>query len=303
MNNTILITGGTGLIGSRLSYLLREQGYGVRHLSRRRNTSAEFPAYRWDIDQNYIDPDAIDSKVSTIVHLAGASIADCRWTTSRKAELLSSRTRGIALLSTYLREQPQHQVRTFIGGSATGYYGNSGDRPMTENDPPADDSFLSQTTQAWEQAYAPLDQVRRVVLRIGVVLSAAGGALPQMALAARWGLATYFGKGRQYVPWIHIDDLCALLLYVIANPAVEGTYNAVAPQAITNAELMHILAQTLSGRAWNVPIPAAVLRLGMGEMADVVLHGCRATSDKICQAGFVFLYPELREAVRNLFVV
>lgn len=302
MPHSVLITGGTGLIGSYLSPLLRDKGYTVRHLSRRRNLNAEFPAYSWDIAREQIDPDAIDDSVQTIIHLAGAGIADRRWSTSRKADIVGSRVASTALLARYLQQTPK-AVRIFIGGSATGYYGNSGDRLMSETDSPADDSFLSHTTRQWEQAYAQLllaPSLRSVVLRTGVVLAREGGALPQMSMSAQWGIAAYFGTGEQYIPWIHIADMCQLLLHAIETETMQGVYNAVAPQAATNKVFMQALAQTFCHRSLSIPVPAFALRAAMGEMADVVLHGCCASADKVLQAGFAFLYPDLSTALASL---
>jgi uncharacterized protein (TIGR01777 family) len=300
--HSILITGGTGLIGMHLSRTLQNKGYAVRHLSRKRQLNAEFPAYSWQIESEYIDPDAFDDSVKTIIHLAGTSISQ-RWTSQQKNEIVESRVKSTNLLTDYLQNQ-LHSVTTFIGGSATGYYGNSGGESKSETDLPADHSFLSTTTQLWENAYLPLQtvaQLRSVLLRIGVVLTSEGGALPEMAKATRWGIAAYLGNGKQYMPWIHIDDLCNLFLFAIENPHLQGIYNAVAPQPIRHKLFMQTLARHLSGYAWAIPVPALALRATMGEMADIVLHGCRANSQKIEQAGFQFLYPDLDNALKNIY--
>lgn len=294
MSHTVLITGGSGLIGTHLSRLLQANGYQVRHLSRRRAINAEFPTYSWQIEQNTIDHDAIDKSVETIIHLAGAGIGDKRWTPKRKADIVHSRTASTQLLIKYLQNQP-NCVQTFIGGSAIGYYGNSGNNIVSETDLPSDHSFLSSTTQQWENAYQPLlanTNLRSVILRIGIVLAKNGGALPKMAIASRWGIAAYFGNGKQYMSWICIDDLCRLFLYAIKNQHIQGTYNAVATQVLNNKTFMQLLAQYLSKNStWAVPVPSWLLRATMGEMADVVLHGCHASNAKIIATGFQFQSP------------
>ena len=295
----ILITGGTGLVGSRLTALLLGKGYEVRHLSRRENPTADVPTYRWDVGAKYIDPKALEG-VDAIIHLAGAGIADARWTKKRKATIMSSRVDSTALLYKYLSEK-SNQVKTFVAASAIGFYGDSGDEMVDENSA-ASDCFLGRVSQAWEaQSLKMVDLDKRTtVLRIGIVLAEEGGALPKMAMPIRFGVNSYFGDGQQLYSWIHIDDLCQMFVFALENEAIDGIYNAVTDVA-TNKDLVQKLAKAMDKKALLVPTPAAVLRLGMGEMSAIVLNSNRTSSAKIRTAGFAFRYEGLEEALGEIF--
>ncbi|MEM8908281.1 MAG: TIGR01777 family oxidoreductase, partial [Bacteroidota bacterium] len=203
---TILIAGGSGLIGQRLSELLAQKNYHVIHLSRRENLKARFPAYAWDLSANYIDPKAIE-QADYVINLAGAGIADRPWTKKRKKLIIDSRVQSNQLLAKTI--QAAGKAKAFIAAAAIGYYGNSGENWVDEESPSPDHGFLTESCQIWEQTLHEIaDQVpRMVIIRIGIVLSTLGGAMEKMLLSFKVRVGTYFGDGRQYYSWIHIDDL------------------------------------------------------------------------------------------------
>ena len=300
----VLITGATGLVGSRLTELLIEQGHTVKHLVRNPKSEGSISSYKWDVEKGTIDVAAFDN-TDAIVHLAGAGIAEHRWTPQYRRQIIDSRIQSTTLLIKSLRNSLQHRVSTFVGASAVGFYGNRGNQVLAETAPPQENDFLSHTTQLWEQSYLPLSLelgMRTCVLRIGIVLSTKGGALPKTDLPIRLGApGVYFGTGQQFYSWIHIDDLCRLFIATIENPSMDGVYNAVAPQPVTNKEFTHAIARALDKWDIALPLPEWTLRLGMGQMADVVLHSANASSSKVEKTGFNFLYPDLLEALKNLY--
>ena len=296
---TILIAGGTGLIGKRLSLLLEAAGHTVRHLSRKAQPDAHFPAFSWNPDLGEIDARALEG-VQAIINLAGAGIADKPWTNGRKETIISSRVRSTLLLRDALLKHPSKSI-TYISGAAIGFYGDRGAEWLDENTLPGN-GFLSESCMAWENAIKEVAAtgVRTVVFRIGLVLSTKGGALPKLLLPLQFGLAPYFGKGTQWYSWIHIDDLCRMFQFAMDQPAMSGIYNACAPHPVPNKAFMHHLSKAYEKTSWIFSTPAPVLRLILGEMADTVLYSSRVSTEKIIQAGFHFTHPVLEEAVRNL---
>jgi uncharacterized protein len=295
----ILVTGATGLIGSRLLPMFRERGHDVAHIGRQK-TETEHAGFIWDIQKHYLDPRALEN-VDTIIHLAGAGIADKPWTEARKREILESRTHSTRLLFQELKKR-NHQVKTFVAASAIGYYGfESGERMLTETDPPGND-FLADVVRKWE---AEVDQietlgVRVVKVRIGIVLSNDGGALKEMAKPVRFSVGAPLGKGTQGISWIHIDDLCRIFVHVVENSELTGAFNGAGPYPVTNRELTEAIAKTLGKRILLPPVPAFVMRLLLGEMADLVLKGSRVSSQKIQDTGFRFQFNTLESALSDL---
>jgi hypothetical protein len=296
---TILITGGTGLVGRRLSERLLERGYTVLHVGRKRNLDKKpFPCYAWDDLRNGAVP-----QVDGVVHLAGAGIADGRWTASRRREIIASRVDTLGLLCDALAKLPEAQrPQVVVSASATGIYGDSGERPCPESATAPHDNFMTETCRLWEAAAQPIQAlgIRLVTPRIGIVLTPQGGALAKMLPSYQFRLGAYFGNGQQWYPWIHLDDLCDLLIFVIETPEAKGVYNATAPHPERNITLAREIPVALGKRALVLPVPRFALRLALGQMADVVLLSCRADSSKIQQAGFQFSYPRLPEALRAL---
>jgi len=298
---SILITGGSGLVGSALTDLLLQKGYQVSHLGRS-PSSGKVKCYRWSVSEKYIDPKALEG-VDAVIHLAGASVAEKRWTPQRKKEILESRTRSSELLFEALRNTP-NKVKLVIGATAIGYYGlNTSDEWCQEDRGPGTD-FLASVTKAWEEATLPIASLgkRLVQFRIGVVLTNRGGALMQMASPVKWGVGSPLGSGKQWVGWIHIDDLCRMFLFALENENIQGVYNAVAPNPVTNRELTKAIAVALHRPVWLPPVPEFALKIILGEMYEIVVSGARVSCDKIKAAGMQFSFSDAGLAVNNLLV-
>ena len=296
----ILITGGTGLVGMHLGRMLRDKGHQVSHLSRKENLQAEFPAYRWDIDEEFVDAKALQ-EADAIVHLAGASIVGKRWTAKQKQRILDSRVKSIRLLARQIQDSGA-SVQSFISASAVGYYGNTGELIVTEASPAGDSGFLVESCELWEQAVEDVAflGIRTVRMRIGIVLSVLDGALPKILLSFKANAGTWFGDGAQYYPWIHIDDVARMFVKAIEDNTIQGAYNATAPNPVTNKDFVKILAKALDKKALLVPTPAFAMRLAMGEMADTVLHGSRVIPQRMIEAGFEFKFEDIEAAFRDL---
>ena len=297
---TVLITGGTGLLGSRVSHLLKNKGYRIIHLSRKRNENATFPAYKWDIGDQYIEEGIIE-QADYIVHLAGAGIADGRWTASRKQLIIDSRVDSTNLIKAYL-EKTGHRPKAIIAAAAIGYYGDSGKDWVTEETPPGKKGFLSKSCIAWENALHTLDEIdtRNVRLRIGLVLSTKGGALEKMLPTYQVNTGTYFGDGSQYYSWIHIEDMARIIIAGIENKKMTGTYNAVAPNPVTNKQLAKDIGTAMDKTILLLPAPSFGLRLALGEMADAVLTGSRVSVEKLLHTGFEFNFKNVVPALKDL---
>ncbi len=301
MVKKILITGASGLVGKRLTELLLQKGYQVFHLGRS-NKGGSVPTFLWDVEKQVIDSAAL-ANVDTVIHLAGAGVADKRWTTDRKKEILESRTKSTALLFEVLKTE-EHHVTTFISASAVGYYGfGLSDEVFTEESKSGSD-FLAKVTRQWEEE---VDQIRllgiRVVkLRIGIVLSEKGGALTEMAKPIRLGVGSALGTGKQYLTWIHLDDLCEMFIKAAEDQLIHGPYNAVGSEWVTNLEMTKSIAKVLKKPLWLPPVPGFVLKMILGEMADMVLNGSKISAEKIQKAGFKFRFTKLDEALKDLLL-
>jgi uncharacterized protein len=296
---TILITGGTGLVGQRLSRVLKQKGFQVIHLSRKADLEATFPAYQWDINAGTIDKTALE-KADYIIHLAGAGVADGAWTKKRKQAIIDSRVKSAALIQNALKAMDK-KPKAVICASASGFYGNRGDIVLDES-ASIGKGFLAEVVEKWEAAnrgFADLG-IRTAMLRIGIVLSTKGGALEKMLPTYKVRVGTYFGDGSQYYSWIHIDDLCEMFAFAIQNKNVEGVYNAVAIKPVTNKYLAEAIGIILNAKAVLLPAPAFAMRLAMGEMADIVLEGVRLSPQKIIDTGFRFMYDDVEYALRDV---
>jgi uncharacterized protein (TIGR01777 family) len=297
----ILITGGTGLIGMHLGLRLQEKGYKVTLLSRSARSGALFPVIRWDPDLGKDITLALD-QADGIIHLAGAHIGAKRWTPKRKQQILDSRVKTGSLLFDAI-EQGRRKPTTFISASATGYYGAlTADRVFDER-APAHDDFLGHICLRWEESADRFKSlgIRTIKLRTGIVLSRQGGALPRLSLPVRLGVGAPLGSGKQYMPWIHMEDLCGIFIHALENPSMEGAYNAVAPEHATNLEFTTRLAGELKRPLWLPHIPAWFMKLLFGEMSVMLLEGSRVSSEKIREAGYQFQFPELSAALNHLF--
>jgi len=297
---TVLITGGTGLVGRHLCKELQKKGYGISVLSRVAKQSPGMHTYVWDYDKKEIEKGAVES-ADYIIHLAGESIGDHRWTARRKQLILDSRVKTGDLLFDQVKACKSH-LKAFISASATGYYGAvTSEKIFSETDLPFPD-FLGEICRQWEESADRFQQsgIRTVKIRTGVILTRQGGALARIKASVQMGLGSALGKGNQYFPWIHIDDLCGIYIKAIEDAQMIGAYNAVAPDHKTNTELMGILSKVLKKPFWPVHIPAIVLKGIFGRMSDILLKGSRVSSAKIREAGYHFLFPDLQDALTHL---
>lgn len=313
---TVLITGGTGMIGTALSRQLLQQGYDVIILSRNPiKTAAHYGASsqqnsfrpsgnifyaKWDIVGGKIDAQAI-SQADYIVHLAGEGVAKKRWTKKRKQEIKESRTKTSDLLYKCLSSQP-NKVKAIISASAIGYYGPDHGKPFTEEDPAASD-FLGSTCKAWEDSIESVKTLgkRLVKLRLGIALSNEGGALAEFKKPSRIGMAAILGTGNQAVSWIHIDDLCRAFIHAIETPEMEGVFNLAAPNVSNNRELTLGIAKAMNGKFYfPFKVPTFVLKWMMGEMSIEVLKSTTVDSSKLQKTGFNFIFPTLSSALKHL---
>ena len=299
-NLSVLITGGSGLIGRYLTSALLAKGYKVSHLSRKTNQFGKVRVFRWDPDKGILDPQVFEG-VDYIVNLAGANIGEKRWTGARKREIENSRIDSAQLLYRVIKEN-KIPIKAFISASAVGYYGSiTSDKIFAENDPPADD-FLGTVCRKWEEAADHFSGigVRVVKLRTGVVMEKSDSALSKMMMTARFGFLVQTGNGRHYMPWIHITDLCNIYLKAIEDQEMNGAYNAVSPQHVTHKVFVETLAKVLGKTVFPVPVPGIILKAALGEMSDVVLKGSRVSAEKISKSGYAFLYPELEGALKEV---
>jgi uncharacterized protein len=303
MQGKILITGGSGMIGTALTHQLLEKGHQVNHLSRKpiEETNGNLQIFLWNIEDGYADPTSIRG-VTDIIHLAGENIGEKRWTAERRTKIISSRTESIRLIFKLLRENPDHQVRSIISASASGYYGDRGDEVLTEGSGPGK-GFLSETVIEWEEAVQEGKELglRVVMLRCGIVLNKDEGALPQLEKPMRAGFASALGTGKQWVPWIHIEDLAALYLFILTSEHLQGPFNACAPEQINNERLTQEVRKRLG---WSVPmpnVPAFLLKAALGKMSELVLASTRMSSYRIEAAGFTYRYPTVQQCLDELY--
>ncbi len=304
---TILITGGTGLVGKQLTQLFISKGYDVNILTRTipaKKAHQNIHYFLWDVTAGTIDSKAIET-ADHIVHLAGAGVADARWTKKRKQEIVDSRVQSCQLIVKALGTV-NNKVQSIISASAIGWYG--ADTPISLRDgfvetAPADTEFLGETCRLWESTMQPVLALnkRLVQLRIGIVLSNDGGALLEFKKPIKMGVAAILGSGHQVISWIHIADLCNLILFGIENNSMQGIYNAVAPETITNKALTLALAKKMRGDFFiPMHVPAFVLKIMLGEMSIEVLKSATVNSFKTQSTGFHYNYPTINLALDQL---
>lgn len=297
---TVLISGGSGLIGTHLAKKLRERGYNVAILSRNKKHNPEAIVYKWNPAAGTIEKEAI-LNADYIIHLAGENIFEGKWTNERKQAIIDSRVKTARLIFDKMIEY-NARPSAFISASAVGYYGAvTSEQIFSETDPPAND-FLGEVCRLWEEAADRFSTagIRTVKIRTSPALSHDGGVLSKMIVPVRFGLGAALGSGNQYFPWIHIDDLCGIYIKAIEDETMQGSFNAVAPEHVTNEQITQAIAHALKKPFWLPNIPSWFLKLIFGEKAIMMLNGSRVSSEKIGQAGFVFQYPELRSALNSL---
>lgn len=299
----ILITGATGLVGQALTELLLQNGIKINYLTTNKNKIQYQPNYQgfyWDPESGIIDENCLIG-VKAIIHLAGSTIAK-RWTTQYKQEIIESRVLSANLLYKTLKNNP-HQVKQFISASAIGIYPDSLQNWYTETFTNFSDSFLSNVVVKWEDSVNQMERLNIKVckLRIGLVLSLKGGALPQLVKPIRMGFGAPFGTGKQFQSWIHIHDLAKMFLFALKNN-LNGVYNAVAPNPISNKELVSNIAEALDSPLLLPNIPRFVMKLALGEMHTLLFESQNVSSNKITQLGFEFKYKTIHTALENLLL-
>ena len=295
---TILITGGTGLVGTHLSQLLTTKGYMVTHLSRN-PTQKDYKTFYWDIKKREIEDEAI-ATADAIIHLAGAGVSDERWSPAYKKEIYDSRIDSTRLLKEKV-EKLNPQLEHFICASAIGYYGwDSGEKLVDERSEKGE-GFLADVVEDWEKEAEALSNLGTKVsmVRIGIVLSDEGGALVEMMKPIKLGAGAPLGSGNQYMSWIHLDDLCQMFAYILEK-GLEGTFNGVAPSPVTNKAFTRAVAKALKKPLWLPNVPKFALRLIVGEMTDILVGGNRVSSKKMEVAGLKFQYETLDQALHQL---
>lgn len=304
---TILLTGGTGMIGRALQQFLTGKGHSVIVLVR---DKAERPQAnniiyaKWNAEKGEIDKDAI-AAADYIIHLAGANVAEKRWTEKRKQEIVESRVKSGNLLVRSLGEIP-NKIKAVVSASAIGWYGPdntvSKQNGFAEDAPPNND-FLGNTCRLWEESIKPVEALgkRLIITRLGIVLSKEGGALAEFKKPLKAGIAAILGNGKQIISWIHIDDVCRLFLFAIEHESMHGIYNAVANETVSNKTFTLALARKMRGKNFiPVYVPAFALKLIMGEMSIEVLKSATVSNKKIHGAGFSLLYPSVETVLENL---
>lgn len=299
MANKILITGGTGLVGTQLTSLLQTNDFQVSCLSRSASND-DSNVFEWNISRQTIDERAFDG-VKAVVHLAGSSVAEGRWTDKRRKSIMDSRVNSTRLLYKYLSGLT-NKPEVFVAASAVGIYGfDTGDHWMQEDSPFGND-FLAEVVKAWEHEVDKISElgIRVVKLRIGIVLAKDGGAYPKIAAPIKFGLGSPLGDGRQYMSWIHINDLCEMFLFAIKSQNLGGTFNAVASDPVTNSEFTKAVAIELGRPLWLPNVPSFILRLALGEMYNIVLGGNKVSNQKILNAGFSFKFEKLNTAIQQI---
>lgn len=292
----ILITGGTGLVGKHLSKELKAKGYEVAILSRNPKQENE---YQWDISTNYIDEKALKS-TSYIIHLAGAGIVEKRWTNKRKKILINSRVDSANLLFEKVKKL-NIPIKGFISASGIGYYGAiTSNIIFTETDAPKKD-FISKICVAWENAAEQFESINipATILRTGIVLSNKGGALTKMNTPL---FLSILGTGKQFMPWIHIEDLSNLFIKAIEDNNFKGIFNAVAPNEDTNSSFTKTLAKVLKKLVLPIYAPSFVLKLILGELAIILLKGSRVSSKKITKQ-YQFKFNNLNDALNDIYTL
>jgi uncharacterized protein len=294
----VLITGGSGLIGSALTKKLLEEKIEVVHLTRYPNSKNGVKTYVWDYTKNQIDTRCFDG-VTHIVHLAGEGIADKPWTMERKRSIVKSRVLTTRLLEKNIREN-NLPLQAFISASGIGYYGAlTSDHIYTEKDQAYKD-FVGECCVQWEDAVLKMqDYCRVAILRTGIVLSSSGGAVEKMASPIKKHIGAPLGKGTQYMPWIHIDDMVNMYYWSLTQP-VQGIFNAVSSSHTTNREFTQALASVLKKKIILPNAPEFVIKWMFGEMADILLYGSRVSNEKAIQEGFSFKYEQLEGALLSL---
>jgi uncharacterized protein (TIGR01777 family) len=288
----ILITGGTGLVGTRLTQMLVDRNHDVVILSRNPKNKNEF---KWDVSKNYVNTEAFKN-VDYIIHLAGAGIADERWNAERKKIIIDSRVKTANLIFNVIKEN-SIKIKGFISASGIGYYGAVTTTTIFKETDTVGNDFLGDVCKKWEDAAHQFstESIPVTILRTGIVLAKKGGALDKM----KTPIISPLGSGKQYLAWIHIDDLCQMYIQSI-EADLTGIYNAVAPQHQTSITFSKTLAESIKKPYLGIGVPSFMLKILFGELAVILLEGSRISTKKIEKNGFSFRFKTLKKALYNL---
>lgn len=296
----VLISGGSGSIGLQLGVFLEENGLEVSVLSRRRSENDRFTTYVWNLRENFIEKEAI-TNTDYIIHLAGAGIADKRWSDKRKTEIIESRTDTSKLLYEALKRH-KNEVKAVISASGAGYYGQISTNKLFKESDPAGSDFIGSICKDWEEAINQIQtlNIRVVNLRIGLVLMKNAGALEKMTPAFQLGFGSVLADGKQFMPWIHINDLIGIFFQALTDKKMIGPYNCCSPEVADNREFSKALAKSLHKKIWLPNTPAWVLKLILGERAVLLTEGSRLSVQKLLSTGFTFKYASLEAALKQI---
>ncbi|MFD1314717.1 TIGR01777 family oxidoreductase [Namhaeicola litoreus] len=296
----VIISGASGLVGTSLCDLLSKNGYEVCILSRTSNPKSRNRTYVWDIKKGFIEGGALKN-VDYIIHLAGAGIGDEKWTDQRKKVIVDSRVDSAQLLFDKCKEL-NIKPKAFISSSAVGWYGAITSEKIFDETDPFYDDFLGNTCKVWEDAADQFDALgsRVVKLRTGVVLAKNGGALKKLVPLVKSGFGSAVGTGNQYMPWVHIDDLCQMYLKALKDDKMVGAYNAVTNDFQSNQSFMKTMAKVLGKPFFMPKVPSFLLKIILGEQAVIILEGSRVSANKVLKNGFKFQFPKLGEALKDL---
>jgi uncharacterized protein len=296
----ILITGGSGLLGSRLSELLIQKAYHVAWLSREAGEENGIKRFAWDPMNGKMDENAIHW-ADVIIHLAGAGVADKPWTAKRKKEILDSRIRSTDLLYNTLKKLNK-SLHAFISASAIGYYGFTNSNEVLTEESPAGTDFLAQVVKKWEDVInqIPTLNIRTVIIRIGIVLSEKGGALKAMATPVKYFAGAALGNGKQQIAWIHIDDLCNMFIHTLEDAHLNGVFNGVGTNPLSNKDFTKAIGKALNKPVFLPNVPSVVMKLMLGEMAAMVLNGSAVSNYKIAGTGFDYKFETVEQALNDL---
>jgi uncharacterized protein (TIGR01777 family) len=298
---TVLITGATGLVGKEIVKLCHSKGWMVHYLTSSKSKlkqEAQLKGFYWDVATGQIDLSCFEG-VSVVIHLAGATISK-RWTSSYKQEILDSRVKSTRLLKEVI-SQNNIELKHFISASAIGIYPSSQTHYYDEEFSDIAESFLGEVVKEWEGAVDELKHADLMIskVRIGLVLANEGGALPEIVKPVKVGLGAAFGSGEQWQSWIHIEDLAAIFVFLMEE-GLEGVFNAVAPNPVSNSELTKAVAETLNKPLFLPNVPKWAMQLILGDMSMLLFESQRVCSQKLAEEGFQFQYPNLRPALENL---
>lgn len=300
MAKKILITGATGLVGNKLIPRLQKNGNRISILTRKPTEIENVKVFLWDVEKQQIDREAF-TDIDTIIHLAGEGIATEKWTEKRKKQLIDSRVKSTELMYKAISDL-KVPVKTFISASAVGFYGSRGEEILTEKSKPGND-FMADCCMAWENA---VDKgtalgLRVAKIRIGVILSKDGGALASMDMPIKFFVGAPLGSGKQWIPWVHIDDIVGVFANAVESENFIGAYNATAPYPVTNKTLTKAIAKHIKRPIWPLTIPAFLMKAILGEMAAVVLMSTNTSSQKLLDSGYQFKYLDLDDALASIY--